>query len=146
MANLTGQGVYQRTGKPAKKGKAMRQVSEKRAAYRKSSTGKLASLYMGLVKMLPCAVSGVSGPSDAHHVCHDRFGTRKASDFDTIPLSKQMHQDGPGAIHSGKAAWREKHGPDYAYIEQTRFAVLQMVDENTHDRLVAAFLEADGDV
>ena len=143
VANLTGQGIYQKTGKPAKKPKGVRKVSAKRAAYRKSGTGKLALLYMGLVKMLPCAVTGIPGPCDAHHPCHDRFGTRKASDFDTIPLSKPYHQDGPEAIHTNKSEWRDKHGPDHSYIEQTRQAVLDMVDQRTHDRLVAAFLESD---
>ena len=145
MANLSGRPPYKKTGKAKAKPKRMRQVSEKRAAYRRSDIGKLASLYMSLVKMLPCCVSGVHGPCDVHHCFHDRFGTRKASDFDVIPLSKQMHQDGPDAIHNGKAAWREKHGPDHAYIEQTRFAVLQMVDEKTHDLLVAAFFDADAE-
>ncbi len=143
MANLTGQGIYQKSDKPKAKRKGVKPISDKKAAYRRSDVGKLASLYIGLVKVLPCAVSGVSGPSDAHHCICDRFGSRKSSDFDVIPLSKAMHQDGPGAIHNGKASWVERHGPDHAYIAQTRFAVLQMVDEKTRERLEQVFKEAD---
>lgn len=100
--------------KPARK--RMRQVSEKRAAYRASAEGKRALEWMALVKGLPCVVCGKPGPSDAHHVCHDRFGTAKASDFDVIPLCRGHHTEGPEAIHNGKTTWREKHGPDYGYL------------------------------
>lgn len=72
--------------------------------------------WMARVKTLPCAVCGKAGPSDAHHVFHGRYGTRKAPDTDTIPLCKADHQDGPEAIHKNKAAWLEKHGPDYSYL------------------------------
>lgn len=76
--------------------------------------------YMMAVKQLPCAVCGAPPPSDAHHVICGRYGSRKTSDFDVIPLCKSHHQDGPEAIHNGKASWVEKHGPDYAYIEKVR--------------------------
>jgi len=33
-----------------------------------------------------------------------------------IPLCKLHHQDGPDAIHNGKASWVEKYGDDYAYL------------------------------
>ena len=72
--------------------------------------------WMGRVKTLPCAVCKRHGPSDAHHVIHGRYGTLKAPDRDTIPLCKIHHQDGPEAIHNGKATWMEKHGPDYSYL------------------------------
>lgn len=76
--------------------------------------------YLEAVKSLPCAVCGAPPPSDAHHCIHDRFGTRKVSDLDAIPLCKRHHQWGPEAIHSGKESWRKKHGPDWGFIEQTR--------------------------
>ena len=72
--------------------------------------------WMRRVKELPCAICRKSGPSDVHHVIHGRYGTRRAPDKDTIPLCKAHHQDGPEAIHQGKASWAEKHGHDYSYL------------------------------
>ena len=79
--------------------------------------------YIAIVKSLPCAVCSRPGPSDAHHCIHDRYDQRKACDYDTIPLCKRHHQHGPEAIHNGKESWREKHGPDHGYIDQTKAAV-----------------------
>ena len=76
-----------------------------------------ARAYMARVKALPCVICHRPGPSDAHHIICDRYGTNKASDFDVIPLCKAHHQDGPEAIHNGKESWVKKHGPDYAYLE-----------------------------
>ena len=76
--------------------------------------------YMRIVKELPCCVCGRPGPSDAHHPIHDRYGTRRAPDMHVIPLCKSCHQNGPDAIHNGKQTWREKHGPDHGYIEETQ--------------------------
>lgn len=109
------------------KPKPMRQVSAKKRAYRRSKEGQEALEYLRKVKQLPCAVCGAPPVSDAHHVCHDRFGTRKASDFDVIPLCKAHHQDGPLAIHNGKESWRQKYGNDYDYIAETREKVRQLV-------------------
>jgi hypothetical protein len=33
-----------------------------------------------------------------------------------IPLCKAHHQDGPDAIHNGKASWVEKYGEDHKYL------------------------------
>jgi len=95
---------------------AMRRVSKKRAAYRASKKGQADLAWMGRVKQLPCAICRKPGPSDAHHCFHGRYGTNKAPDRATIPLCKAHHQDGPEAIHNGKATWAEKHGPDYSYL------------------------------
>lgn len=114
--------MLKRTGFTSKP-KPMRKVSAKRRAYRASEEGKAAMAYMRAVKSLPCCVCGAPGPSDAHHPIHDRYGTRKASDFDVVPLCKIHHQDGPNAIHNGKQSWREQHGPDHGFIDQTRKAV-----------------------
>lgn len=94
--------------------------SAKRKAYRASDEGKEALAYMLAVKGLPCCICQAPAPSEAHHVIHDRFGTRKSSDFDVIALCVAHHRIGPDAIHENKRAWREKYGPDYGYIEQTR--------------------------
>ena len=76
-----------------------------------------ARAYMARVKALPCVICHRPGPSDAHHIICDRYGTNKASDFDVISLCKAHHQDGPEAIHNGKESWVKKHGPDHAYLE-----------------------------
>ena len=80
--------------------------------------------YMARVKELPCAACGKPGPSDAHHCICGRFGTNRASDFDTIPLCVECHRyPYPGAIHSGKASWVAVHGPDHGFIPTTRVAL-----------------------
>ena len=68
------------------------------------------------VKQLPCVICLKHGPSDAHHVICGRYGSSKASDFEVISLCKIHHQDGPDAIHNGKASWVEKYGSDYGYL------------------------------
>lgn len=75
-----------------------------------------ARAHIAAVKSLPCVICRKHGPSDAHHIICDRYGQRKASDLDVIPLCKAHHQDGPEAIHNGKASWVEKHGPDHSYL------------------------------
>lgn len=77
---------------------------------------KAARAHIAAVKSLPCVICRRPGPSDAHHVICDRYGHHKVSDFDVIPLCKAHHQDGPEAIHNGKASWVEKHGPDHGYL------------------------------
>ena len=72
--------------------------------------------HMAKVKQFPCVICGKPGPSDAHHCFCDRFGSRKASDFDTIALCKTCHQVGPMAIHNDKAGWVERNGPDYGFL------------------------------
>jgi hypothetical protein len=111
-------------GKPLRAKTRMKQRSDKRKAYRASDEGEAAADYIWLVKHLPCAVCGAPPPSDAHHVICDRFGARKSSDWDVIPLCKKHHQDGPEAIHNGKASWVALHGPDHDYIEATQLQIL----------------------
>lgn len=80
------------------------------------------------VKSLRCAICGRSGPSDAHHCFHDRFGARRVSDYEVIPLCKAHHQDGPDAIHKIKATWRKKWGPDHSYIGPTMMRIYGVAD------------------
>ena len=75
-----------------------------------------ARAHLARVKQLPCVICCSPGPSDAHHVFCGRFGSTKASDFEVIPLCKAHHQDGPDAIHNGKASWVEKYGEDHKYL------------------------------
>lgn len=105
---------------PLKRKTPMRKVSKKRAAYRQSDDGQRALQYMGYVKLLPCVCCGKPGPNDAHHTISGRYGARKSSAYDTLPLCREHHLDGPDAIHRGKASWEAKYGPDYSYIPQVR--------------------------
>ena len=98
-----------RSGPPAAKKRI-------KAAYRASAAGQAALSHMKRVKALPCAVCGASPPSDAHHVIHERYGSRKASDLQVIPLCKAHHQEGPLAIHNGKERWRAEYGADWSYL------------------------------
>lgn len=72
--------------------------------------------HLSRVKQLPCVICRKHGPSDAHHVICGRYGSSKASDFEVIPLCKAHHQDGPDAIHNGKASWVERYGEDHKYL------------------------------
>lgn len=124
---MTGRPVVQKSGKATKKRqRRLRLVSRKKAAQRASEDGQAALAYMQAVKQLPCVVCGAVPPSDAHHCYHDRYGNRKESDWDTIPLCKRHHLDGPEAIHNGKRTWRERHGPDHGYIKQTAALVFRL--------------------
>ena len=100
--------------RPLKRGKPMKRGYIKTKP--RPSVSVKAARHLVKIKALPCVVCGKLGPSDAHHVFHDRFSQKRASDFATIPLCKQHHQNGPDAIHTDKALWRERFGPDYMFI------------------------------
>lgn len=55
----------------------------------------------------------------AHHVIHDRFGTRKTCDRLAIPLCEGHHQGmwdtSKVAIHREPIKWREMYGADHSY-------------------------------
>ena len=149
MANLTGRPIYQKTSKPAQKPKRMRQVSEKRAAYRKSDEGELAQIFMGLIHQLPCWICYIYGLDQksrtrGHH-CMDGVSRH---DLKIIPLCGGHHNredadNSKVSYHNQKDTFRREYGGDTCHLDAVRKAVLQMVDEKTHDRLIAAFLEAD---
>lgn len=67
--------------------------------------------HMARVAQLPCVACGAMGVQ-VHHVIHDRFSQRRASDFDTIPLCKRHHDE----LHADKTAWRAKYGADHEYL------------------------------
>jgi len=84
--------------------------------------------YMAAVALLPCCVCDKFGMqqtsrTQVHHCFHGRFSSKKASDFDTIPLCEGHHQGmidvSKLAIHREKKTWLEHYGPDTGYIEQT---------------------------
>lgn len=142
--SLTGRPIYQKAkGKPAKKRKPMRQVSQKRADYRKSPEGQKGSAYMGFAVTLPCVQCGATHRVRENHHCKDKpplgqdgpyqkspHKNVRTGDFDVIPLCKfHCHKDGPESYHKNPTAWRSKHGPDYSYIPATRAAVAAMNGE-----------------
>ena len=98
------------------KGKPKQRARLRQRAKNRPQATRAEVLHLKAVKALPCVICGRSGPSDAHHVICDRYGSRKASHFETVPLCRCHHQDGHEAIHNGKRTWREKHGPDWAYL------------------------------
>lgn len=100
--NLTGLAPRPKTGKPIKDLKHLARVAQ-----------------------LPCVICYTYGlqqvsPTQVHHCCHDRFGTLRESDRATIPLCEGHHQGlrdtSKIAIHREKQAWRDRYGPDYAYL------------------------------
>lgn len=112
-----------RRSKPLKVRKLVNRVSAKKRAHAASDEGRAGREHMAKVAQLPCVICG-AWPVHVHHVIHGRYGTRRASDFDVIPLCPSHHLDGPEAIHSGKLTWAAKHGPDYSYLPAVRDAVM----------------------
>lgn len=70
--------------------------------------------HMARVAQLPCVCCGAR-PVQVHHVISGRYGQRKASDRETIPLC-WLHHQGPEGIHASKAAWEAKYGNDFDYL------------------------------
>ena len=83
--------------------------------------------HMARVAQLGCVICGAR-PVEVHHVIHGRYGQRKASDFDTIALCVHHHRIGPEAIHTNKAAWMDRWGPDHSYL--ARVAAILAGDAN----------------
>ena len=106
-------------GKPLTSKTRMKPVSAKRKAYRASAEGQAGLEHMARVAQLPCVICG-AWPVHVHHCFHGRYGTRKASDFDTIPLCPRDHLDGPEAIHRDKAGWMVRNGPDHSYLDRVK--------------------------
>lgn len=80
--------------------------------------------HMAAVAGLACCICG-SLPVTVHHCISRRFGSRKASDFHTIPLCHNHHQGADG-IHADKAAWESRWGLDTDYLP----IVKTMIGEN----------------
>ena len=78
---------------------------------RGTSAGKA---HMARVAGLGCILCGYSAAS-VHHCISGRYGSRKASDFDTIPLC-HLHHQGADGIHTDKARWEAMWGPDTDYL------------------------------
>lgn len=108
-------------------------VSDKRRAYRASDEGKAGIEHMGRVRALPCIICHEFGmrqnsPTEAHHVKSGRYGSRKESDFDTLPLCHSHHnklRPYPGdeakvGFHNAQATWEGLYGEDHEYLDRVR--------------------------
>ncbi len=56
----------------------------------------------------------IKGPARPRKVKQPPHVICDAPDSATPPPCNPRHQDSPEAVHNGKAAWREKRGPDHA--------------------------------
>jgi hypothetical protein len=119
VANLTGakpRGLKERKEPPPleKPWAKIPQVSAKTQAKKASADGKAGVFHMHLVAQCPCVICE-AWPVEVHHTICGRFGSRKSSDFSTIPLCVACHR-GPMGIHANKSAWVAQHGPDTDYL------------------------------
>lgn len=91
--------------------------------------------YLAAIHDLPCCICDAFGlpqmtPTEAHHVCHDRFEDRRTPDEMAIPLCRAHHTTGEGAklaLHRCKALWREVYGADYDYTPATQDKLAHMM-------------------
>ena len=86
-------------------------LGAKRGNPKSTAAGKA---HMAKVAQRPCVICG-AWPVSVHHCISGRFGQRKASDFDTIPLC-HFHHQGADGIHTSKRAWEAKYGLDTDYL------------------------------
>ena len=73
-----------------------------------------AKVHMARVAALPCVLCQ-SRPVEVHHCISGRYGSRKVSDFDTIPLCHDHHR-GVNGIHADKTRWQWRYGNDTDYL------------------------------
>lgn len=74
--------------------------------------------HMARVAQLRCVCCG-AWPVHVHHCISGRYGQRKASDRETIPLCFNHHQ-GPEGIHTNKRAWEATWGLDFKYLDAVK--------------------------
>lgn len=86
---------------------------------RKSNRTAAESRHIGRVKDLPCALCGVPGPSDAHHVLEGRTPGRRSGDFLAIPLCHNDCHQGKGGIHGDKTLWRIYRKTELECLDET---------------------------
>lgn len=70
--------------------------------------------HMAKVAKLHCVLCD-NWPVEVHHCKSDRFSSRRASDFDVIPLCYFCHR-GPQGYHAGQETWEAKYGLDTDYL------------------------------
>ncbi|MDX5416057.1 MAG: hypothetical protein LPK88_07025 [Alphaproteobacteria bacterium] len=74
--------------------------------------------HLARVAQLPCVICG-SRPVEVHHVICGRYGQRRATDEDTIPLCYNHHR-GPEGIHTIRAEWVARYGEDHEWLPHVR--------------------------
>ena len=92
------------TGRPALGQKATKPIRGTDAA----------KAHMARVAAMSCVLCQ-SRPVEVHHCISGRYGSRKVSDFDTIPLCCDHHRGGNG-IHTDKGLWEAAYGKDTDYL------------------------------
>ena len=70
--------------------------------------------HLARMAQLPCVCCGAR-PVEVHHCISGRYGQRKSSDSETIPLCWNHHR-GPDGIHASKRAWEAIYGADTDYL------------------------------
>lgn len=105
--------------------KPMLRRSAKRAAYLASDEGKAGLAHMARVRALPCIICAEWGlrqtmPTEAHHVIHGRYSTRRAPDMATIPLCVEHHRESSDpakvALHAEPSRWKRLYGADADWL------------------------------
>lgn len=82
--------------------------------------------HLSKVSALGCALArfkfGQFMEAEIHHIRTGTGAGRKASHFDTIPLSPHFHRLSNEALHvTGRKAWEKMHGvTELQLLEQTR--------------------------
>lgn len=114
--NLTGRGVTQKQGHPAKDPE-----------------------YISILHDLPCCICDYYGykqqtHTQAHHWIMGRGGSRKTPDSEAIPLCVDHHQSGGHgfvAIHNEPDEWRQKYGRDKDWVSWAQASVAKIINEGT---------------
>jgi hypothetical protein len=117
-------------GKPARTPQPLKAKRDKpRRRMDGASRGTdLGQAHMARVRKLGCCVANqdcsAAGTVEAHHLTGlaYRGAGQKASDFETIPLCRNHHQDGGKgvALHAGEETWEGEYGTQAYWLEVTR--------------------------
>lgn len=69
---------------------------------------------------LGCIIPGCRNAPNVHHIREGYGIAERASHWETIPLCRFHHQDGPmgAAFHAGTRSWQAKHGTEVALLVQ----------------------------
>ena len=88
--------------------------------------------HMGRVADLGCIVCRNEGAgfvrACVHHLKTGMGMGQRASNFQTIPLCRVHHQDGPFgvAFHAGSREWQKNHGTETELLAQVKALLLEM--------------------
>ena len=76
------------------------------------------SRHLERVKELPCGLTGVPGPSYAHHIRTGQGMSQRAGHYLAIPLSYDAHQGGNG-IHGDRSLWKVYKKTELDVLDET---------------------------